>query len=130
MVLDASAVIELLLNTERGRRVSRRIAAPETLLHAPHLVDLEVAQCLRRYVSAQTISQERARLALEHLGALGLERYPHEPFIGRIWALRHNLTAYDAAYVALAETLAAPLLTCDQRLGQAPGLATTVEVVQ
>ncbi len=88
---------------------------------APHLLDVEVALALRRYVQARTISTDRAELALEHLGQLGVTRHGHEELLPRIWALRENLTAYDAAYVVLAEALAAPLLTLDTWLAEAPG---------
>lgn len=129
IVLDASAVVELLLNTATGRRVAERIAPPEVSLHAPHLIDLEVAQVLRRYVQLERFDADRGRLALEHLSALDLERYPHELFLSRIWNLRDNLTAYDAAYVSLAEALGAPLLTADRKLAAVPGIRTAVEVL-
>jgi len=130
IVLDASAAVELLLNTGPGKRLATRLRAPEVSLHAPHLIDLEVAQTLRRYVQQATLAEERGRLALEHLTLLDLSRYAHEPFLTRIWALRENLTAYDAAYVALAEVLSAPLLTGDRRLAGAPGLGAKVELVE
>lgn len=82
---------------------------------------------LRRYAATGTIPVARARLALRHLAELDVERWAHEPLLPRIWALRENLTAYDAAYVALAEALPATLLTADDRLARAPGLATRVE---
>jgi predicted nucleic acid-binding protein len=129
MVVDASAAVELLLATGRGRRIGERVAAPELSLHAPHLIDLEVAQAIRRYAAAGSIDAERGRMALHFLGLLGIERYGHADLLDRIWALRHNLTAYDAAYVALAEALAAPLLTCDRALAEAPGHAATIELV-
>ncbi len=130
IVLDASAVIELLLGTSAGRRVAKRIRSPRLSLHAPHLIDLEVSQALRRYVGSGVLEERRARLALEHLGQLGLLRYPHDLFLPRIWALRENLTAYDAAYVALSEALPAPLLTLDRRLAGAPGIGAAVEVIE
>ena len=97
-------------------------------LHAPHLLDLEVLQVLRRYAAAGEISAERAREALDDLAAFRLRRWAHEPLTLRIWDLRQNLTAYDAAYVALAEALGAPLLTRDRRLASAPGIRARVEV--
>lgn len=127
IVLDASAVLELLLGTSAGRSVADRIAVQSETLHAPHLLDLEVAQVLRRYCAGSALDLERARIALDDLSALDLYRYPHEPMLERIWQLRDNLTAYDAAYVALAETLNAPLLTFDARLANAPGHAAHVE---
>ena len=130
IVLDASAAVELLLNTTVGQRISQRIAPRAETLHAPHLIDLEVAQCLRRYVTTGVVTAARARLALDHLAGLDLERYAHEPLIDRIWNLRHNLTAYYAAYVALAEVLGATLLTCDQRLAQAAHALAATEVFE
>lgn len=129
IVVDASALIELLLNTATGTSVARRIASPDESLHVPHLADIEVAQVLRRYVREGALDDDAARSALEDLRALDLERHDHEPHLGRIWALRDNLTAYDAAYVSLAEVLGAPLLTTDSRLARAPGIACRVELV-
>ncbi|MCG6927844.1 MAG: type II toxin-antitoxin system VapC family toxin [Acidobacteria bacterium] len=129
IVLDASAVLELLLATTAGREVAERIADPALGLHAPHLVDVEVAQALRRYVRGREIDEDAAALALEDLRDLDMERHPHEPLLDRVWALRENLTAYDAAYVALAEALGARLLTCDTRIGRAPGMRGRVAVV-
>lgn len=78
---------------------------------------------------AGAISAERGRLALQHLAELDLERYPHTPLLPRIWALRENLTAYDATYVALAEVLEATLLTSDQRLAAGTGNLADVELI-
>jgi predicted nucleic acid-binding protein len=128
IVVDASAVLELLLNSPRAAGIGARLFAPRETLHAPHLLDLEVAQVLRRYAAAGALTAERGDHALHDLGDLPLERYPHHLFLGRIWELRHNLTAYDAAYVALAEALAAPLVTRDAALGRARHRAR-VEVV-
>ena len=128
-VLDASAVIELLLGTELGRSVADRIADPQLSLHAPHLLDVEVAQGLRRLVMGGELEAEAAAGALEDLRSLDLDRHSHEPLLDRVWALRDNLTAYDAVYVALAEALDTTVLTCDGRLRRAPGLAGRVEVV-
>ncbi len=129
IVLDASAVVELVLGTEAGIEVARRLADPEVGLHAPHLLDVEVAQVVRRYVMSGLVTEERGRLALESLQALDLERHGHEALLPRVWDLRENLTAYDAVYVALAEALDAPLLTRDQRLANVPGLPVVVVVV-
>jgi predicted nucleic acid-binding protein len=128
IVLDASAVIEILLLTATGAPVAERLLTTESSLHAPHLLDIEVAQVLRRFVARGKLSPERARQALDTLAGLPLERYPHEILLRRIWALRENLTAYDAAYVALAEILGATLLTCDARILRAPGHSARVEV--
>jgi predicted nucleic acid-binding protein len=131
IVLDASALIELLLHTKVGARVADRISNPEIRLHTPHLADVEVAQALRRYVRSGDIEADIALGALAALRALDLERHPHEQLLSRIWELRENVTAYDATYVALAETLEATLLTCDGRLSRAPGVvAGRVQLVE
>ena len=128
-VLDASALVELLVGTEAGRSIADRIADPALALHVPHLVDVEVAQALRRYVRERALDAESAYAALEDLRSLDLERHSHEPLLERVWALRDNLTAYDAVYVALAEALDCTLLTCDGRLARAPGLSRRVTLV-
>lgn len=129
IVLDASAVVELLIGTASGRSLAERIRPPELSIHAPHLVDLEVAQVLRRYVREGALSAERGELALEHLTLLDLNRYGHDGFLPRIWALRENFTAYDAAYVALAEVLNATLVIGDRRLANAPGTRANIELL-
>ena len=129
IVLDASAVIELLLGTEAGIAVRRRVSRRTESLHAPHLMDVEVAQVLRRYHARGAIGEDRGREALEDLGDLDVARYPHDPLLPRVWQLRANLSAYDAVYVALAEALAAPLLTLDRRIASAPGHRARVETV-
>ena len=129
IVLDASAALELLLGTPRSRRVALRALVPAETLHVPHLLDLEVAQVLRRWVASGQVGEDRARQALDDLAALGLTRWPHDVLLERIWQLRSNLTAYDAAYVALAEALRAPLLTCDRRLAAAPGHNAVIELI-
>ena len=129
MVLDASTVVELLLGTETGRSIAARIADPTLALHVPHLLDVEVAQALRRYVREGALDADSAAAALEDLRSLDLERHGHEPLLDRVWALRDNLTAYDAVYVAIAEALDCTLLTCDGRLARAPGLLRRVNLV-
>ena len=129
IVLDASAAIEWLLQTAAGARVEDRIFSREATLHAPHLFDVEVAQVLRRYVGAGILTASRGHEALDDLRALPLTRYPHDLLLGRVWELRNNLTAYDAVYVALAEALDAPLVTCDRKLAAAAGDDARVEVV-
>ena len=129
IVLDASALLELLLVTDKGGEVAERIAAPEETLHAPHLIDLEVAQVLRRYVARRQLDEVRASQALEDLRDLDLNRYPHDVLLGRIWELRHNASAYDAAYLALAEALGASLLTSDARLREVPDARAHIEVL-
>jgi len=98
-------------------------------LHAPHLLDVEVAQVLRRYVRDKTITAQRGEEALNDLNDLSLNRYPHDFLIPRVWELRATLTAYDAVYVALAELLDAPLLTCDRRIASAPDHHANIELI-
>jgi predicted nucleic acid-binding protein len=121
IVVDASALLEILLRTPAAKAVEDRLFAPGEMLHAPHLLDVEAAQVIRRYAANGDIDDERGRLALDDLADFPLRRYPHDFLLPRIWSLRNNLTAYDAAYVALAEALDAPLLTRDRRLATAPG---------
>ena len=129
IVLDASAVVELLLGTEAGGFIAGRIADPELGLHAPHLVDIEVIQVLRRYLREGEIDRVTALRAIEDLRSLDVERHAHEPLLDRVWKLRDNLTAYDAVYVALADALDAPLLTCDGKLARTPGIGERIELV-
>jgi len=129
IVVDASAALELLLRTPAATAVEQRLFAPGQSLHAPHLIDIEVVQVLRRYAITGQVAVERCREALADMADLPLTRYPHDLLLARIWDLRDNLTAYDAAYVALAEALDAPLVTRDQRLASAPGNTARVELV-
>lgn len=125
IVVDASAVLEVLLNTA----AAQRIFLPGQTPHAPHLPDLEVAQVLRRYAFAGDIDAQRGTMALTDFRDLPFTRYPHDFLLPRIWQLRNNVSAYDAAYIALAEVLDAPLITCDQALGQIPNVTATIELV-
>jgi len=129
IVIDASAAVELVLNTAGGGQVRDRIADANVALHAPHLLGVEVAQVLRRYVAAGQLDDGVALDALHDFADLDIERHPVEPFLPRVWELRSNLTAYDAAYVALAEVLEAPLLTFDGRLASSPGHRATIDLV-
>jgi predicted nucleic acid-binding protein len=128
-VVDASAILEVLLATPAGARVAERLFQSGETLHAPHLLDLEVAQVLRRYALAGDMDSARGLEALEDLADLPLTRYPHDLLLPRIWELRRNLTAYDAAYVALAEALAAPLVTRDAALTRVRGHHARVELL-
>lgn len=130
IVADASAILELLLRTPFGAAVEARLFRPNETVHVPALLDLEVAQVLRRYVARGDLAEPRARASLDLLVAFPMERYSHEPLVRRIWKLRDNLTAYDAAYVALAEALRAPLLTCDSKLAAAPGTKARIELIE
>ena len=129
IVLDASAAAAVLLNLgSSAPRIRQRMAESDDDLHVPHLFEVEVLSILRRYSLRGELSQARARLALDRLSAARFTRYPHTALLSRVWELRDNVTVYDAAYVALAETLEAPLVTTDARLAQAPGIRAAVEV--
>jgi predicted nucleic acid-binding protein len=129
IVVDASAVLEVLLNTSRGSAIAARLFAPGETLHAPHLLDLEVTQVMRRYARSGEVTAQRGAQALEDLVDLPLVRYPHEFLLARIWDLRDNVTAYDAAYLALAEALAAPLVTRDAALAASTAHRARVELM-
>lgn len=126
IVLDASAAVEWLLRSTHGEEVADRLLADGVSVHVPHLWLVEITEVLRRFVAAGALGPDRARIALDAATDLRAVRHPHEPLAPRIWQLRHNLTAYDAAYVALAEALEAELLTTDERLASAPGHAASV----
>ena len=129
MVLDASGAVELLLNTPAGKRLAARLADETEVVHVPHLIDVEIAQVLRRYVLRGALDERAGWMALRRWRSFDVERYPHEPFLDRVWRLRANVSAYDAVYVALAEALSTVLVTGDRRLAAAPGLRVTVEPV-
>jgi predicted nucleic acid-binding protein len=129
IVLDASAAVDWLLQSPAAHRIETRIFSRIESLHAPELMDLEVAQVLRRLVREGTLTASRAEGAIEDLMDLRITRYPHLLLLPRIWQLRHNLSAYDAAYVVLAEKLGATLLTRDAKLASAAGHSAIVEVV-
>lgn len=119
----------MLLQSSGSRAIEARLLDENETLHAPYLLDLEVAQVLRRYAMRGELAPRRGQEALELLAAFPLSRYPHEPLLPRIWALRGNFTAYDAAYLALAEGLGAPLLTRDRRLMNAGGHRARIELL-
>ena len=132
LVVDASAVTELLLGRSAAHAVAECLRDHDFDLHAPHLLDLEVLSGLRRVVAAGDASTERAEEAIDDLCALPVERHRHDPLIPRIWELRDNVSAYDAAYVALAEAIAdepATLITADARLARAVDAHTRVRVI-
>lgn len=110
--------------------LERRMFKRGESLHAPALIDLEVLQVLHRYELRNDMTAARAAEVIDILGVFPLERYLHNVFIPRIWHRRGNLTAYDSAYVALAEALRAPLVTCDATLATAPGVRATVELFE
>ena len=127
IVLDACVLIEVLLGTATGKRLHERLFDGDPILHVPHLADLEVLQVLRGLVRAKEISVDLALTAAASLQALDLVRHPHDDLIPRIFELRHNLTAYDAVYLALAESLEASLLTCDRAFEAVPGRRAIVD---
>ena len=127
IVVDTSAVIAALIGRPNVRGLIERIRSDGDL-HAPHLVDVEFQHALWRLVASGAISDDRAADARVDFAQLAVVRYPHVSLAGRMWELRHNVTAYDAAFVALAEALEAPLVTCDARLARAPSHKASVEV--
>lgn len=128
IVVDASAIIEVLLQTAAGRRVGQRIFGVNETLHAPHLIDLEVTQALRRFVRSGALAANRAGEALADLMDIPMTRYAHSVLLPRVWQMRDNASAYGAAYLALAEVLDAPLVTRDGVLAKA-GSRARVEVI-
>jgi len=128
-VIDASALLEILLRTDRADRLMERAFSGSEQMHAPQLLDIEITQVLRRLVRQREITAPRAEQALQDLSNLLIERREHQEFIQRIWQLRDSLSAYDGAYVALAEALAAPLLTCDGKLAGALGHRAKIELI-
>jgi predicted nucleic acid-binding protein len=128
IVLDASAAIDWLLQTAAGQQIESRIYERGESLHAPHLLDLEVAQVLRRLVREGAVSAPRADQAIEDLLDLRVTRYPHFIFLPHIWRLRDNFSTYDAAYIALAGKLRATLITRDGRLASASARLVRIEL--
>lgn len=127
LVVDTSAVLDALVARAPSPGLTQRLARDGDL-HAPHLIDLEVLQGLRRLNTLGGLSDERAADARLDFDDLALIRYPHLGLSDRIWELRHNMSAYDAAFVALAESLDAPLVTCDARLDRAAGHEASIEL--
>jgi predicted nucleic acid-binding protein len=130
IVVDASAVAELLLQTELGMCVEERLLEEYEELHAPHLVDVEVISALRRLVQAGQVLASRAEEAIEDLGLLRIDRHGHLDLTARAWQLRKNFTPYDAVYLALAESLGAPVVTCDGPFGAAAGHSARIDVIR
>jgi predicted nucleic acid-binding protein len=129
IVVDASALLEFLLQSPLGARVEARLLRDGDELHAPHLVDVELVQGLRRLVRIGDVSSARADEAIADLTDLDLHRHAHLDLLARAWKLRENITAYDAMYVALAEAIQAPIVTCDNPLARAPGHRARIEVI-
>ena len=128
LVVDASAIAEMLLGTAKGRQVAMVIGSDHSL-HAPDLLSLEIASVARGLIRSGEITVAEAEQVVIELGALGIEFYEHLPFLPRVLQLRDNFTAYDAIYVALAETLDATLLTCDVKFGRSTGHRVAVRLV-
>lgn len=129
IVVDASVAIDVLLQTPKSEALTERLLAGAETLHAPHLLDVEVAHVLRRYWRAGDLTPARGLQALRDLADFPLTRHAHDPLLERMWQLRGNTTAYDAAYIALAEALGATLLTRDSALAKVPGVRAAVEVI-
>ena len=129
IVVDASAIVEMLLRTAAGIRITPRIRTTTSTVHSPHLVDAEVTHVVRRYTLAGDINAERGAEIVGILRDLVIQRHDHRPLLGRVWELRHSVGAYDALYVALAEALDAPLLTADSRLATAHGHHADVQTI-
>jgi predicted nucleic acid-binding protein len=116
IVLDASIVVELLIDSAVADSLREDLAGLSESFIVPHLLDVEVVSALRKLVSRRQIDAHRCEQFFAALAALPAERYPHTPLLGRMWELRHNFTAYDAAYIALAEATASVLYTSDEKL--------------
>lgn len=126
IVADASALVDLLLEWPPNAPLTTRLSAV-TELHVPHLIDAEFLSVLRRLEGRRVLTVDQAELALRRFGQLPLHRYPHHPLAWRVWQLRHAMTAYDGQYVALAEALGLPLVTCDTKMSNAHGHRATIE---
>lgn len=127
IVVDASVAFEVVLRTPLGKRANARLAGED--VHVPHLVDIEIASVVRRHLLTADLDMEAAEEALLNLLEWPLTRHAHTMLLSRIWELRNSVTAYDASYVALAETLDVPLLTCDARLARAHGHLAKIELL-
>ena len=128
IVLDASAAVDLLLRLGAVASIEARLLRPGETLHVPYIFDVEVLQAFRRRALRRELTGNRASEALEDFAALDVVRYPHLPLIERIWTLRSNVSVFDAAYLALAEALDAPVVTADAKLARAPGHHARVEL--
>jgi predicted nucleic acid-binding protein len=132
LVLDASAIVDLLLLRPPAADIEGHLVDHGFELHAPYLIDVEIVSALRRIASSGDASPERAAAAIDDFLDLPIERHPHAALLPRVWQLRDSLTAYDATYVALAEALSdagEPLLTTDARLARAVGVSSTIQTL-
>jgi predicted nucleic acid-binding protein len=126
IVADASALVELLFQRSVAESLRARLSGD--VVHAPYVIEIETLHALRRASLTGAISDDRASLARDELASIPLRLYPHRPLMRRIWELRHTHSAYDASYVALAELLPAPLVTCDARLARLTGHRANIEL--
>ena len=122
-------MLEQLLSTPKGQHIQEQYLVEGESFHVPHLLDLEVIQVLRRYSHHHILTNHRSTQALDDFLDFPLTRYSHQPLLSRIWELRENFTAYDAAYVSLAEVLNIPLVTCNAKLTTAPGHTAKIVLV-
>lgn len=127
IVVDSSLAIELFLPTPLGERIADSVFDEDR--HVPHLIDVEFASALRRLTRFGGLNADAAQRALDNFGDWRLVRHEHGNLLPRIWQLRDSVSAYDAAYVALAELLEAPLLTCDAKLSRAHGHRARIELL-
>lgn len=127
LVLDASAAVELLLDTARGRRVAGHLVGPDVV--CPELLDVEVASAAARLERTGTLVEDEAGEVLSRLAALPVERIPHGPLLAQAWRLRHRVRVADAFYLSCAMWAGAALLTCDARLARAPLLESSLVIV-
>jgi predicted nucleic acid-binding protein len=127
IVVDTSAVLNALLKTPADERLLDRLGR-EADLHAPHLIDVEILHAARGLVRARKLTEDAVERFRRDYEDLSITRYPHQPLSDRIWELRHTLTAYDAAFIALSEGLGVPLVTCDRRLARSSGHDAQIEL--
>lgn len=129
IVVDASAALELILRSPASKDLRVRLLLAGDELHAPHLIDLEILQVIRRMVRIRALSVDVAAQVVDAWSSLEVVRYPHIQFADRVFQLRDNFTAYDAAYIALAEALDAPLVTHDAKFQKAGGHQARIELI-
>ena len=126
-MIDSSALVEWLLRTPTGFRVAHRVLASSDALHAPELIFAEVPSAFKRMIVLRKTTVDAAEEGLRDLANLRLKTHPHLSLVRRVWDLRDSVSAYDAMYIALAERLDAPLLTCDRKLAATHGHQVHVE---
>ncbi|MFZ5619260.1 MAG: type II toxin-antitoxin system VapC family toxin [Pseudomonadota bacterium] len=129
IVIDASLALELFLVTPRAASIEKRLDDAGRGLVAPEVIDLEILQTLRRLARDNRLPAFRVEAALDIFRHAPIERYSHRLLHARIWALKENLTAYDAAYFALAELIDAPLWTRDEKFRSVPGHGVRIEIL-